>query len=86
MTLQVRTRPTTAISVMKRTPFARGFKDAQKGNPFDPEVYRDGKEQWDYERGRQLGVIFSGPLKVKRQINAGAILAFVGALQQKEII
>lgn len=86
MIRQVRTKKIRLVYLMKRAPFIRGFKDAQKGKPFDPDAYLEGALQWDYERGRQLGVIFSGPLKIKRELNAGALVAFHEALQQKAII
>ena len=86
MIRQVRTHKSTATAVMKRAPFTRGFKDAQKGKSFEPEAYSTGNDQWDYERGRQLAFIFNGPLKDKSQLNVGALLAFVDAIQQKVII
>ena len=86
MILQVRTRATRATVVMNRAPFSRGFKDARKGKPFDPDAYLKAKEQWDYERGRQLGFIFDGPLKVGKKLNMGAAVVFVDAINQKEII
>jgi len=66
MTRQVRTVHGTLKSAMTRAAFVRGFKEARKGLPMDYEAFTGEGEtnsRWQYERGRQFALIYSGELK-----------------------
>lgn len=82
---QVITKKAKVQSIMRSTAFVVGFNEARKGRPLDYEAFVDPNSQWNYERGRQFGLIFDGPLKKGRVLNLGAVLYFGQAVQQKEI-
>ena len=87
MAKQVPTKDTTILGIMRTAAFSTGFREAQVGKPIRYDVYEhDANGQWNYERGRMLGLIFSGPLKVGRAINRGAALHFSVAIHQKVIL
>jgi hypothetical protein len=87
MAKQVPTKDTTILGIMRTAAFSTGFKEAQAGKPIRYDAYEhDANGQWNYERGRMLGLIFSGPLKVGRAINRGAALHFSVAIHQKVIL
>lgn len=82
---QVTTKSTTIKGVMRSAAFVRGFNEARKGVAMDYDAFRETNDQWAYERGRQFGVMFDGPLKYGQAINMGAALQFSLALGRKEI-
>lgn len=87
MTRQVPTKNTTVLSIMRTAAFSTGFKEAQAGKPIRYDAYEhDANGQWNYERGRLLGLIFKGPLKVGKAINRGAALQLSFAMVQKIIL
>ena len=87
MQRQVHTKQTGILGVMRTAAFSTGFKEARAGKPIRYEAYdHDANGQWDYERGRLFGLIFSGPLKVGRAINRGAAVQFSIAIGQKAIL
>ena len=87
MTKQVPTKDTSILGIMRTAAFSTGFKEAQAGKPIRYDAYEhDANGQWNYERGRMLGLIFTGPLKVGRAINRGAALHFSVAIHQKVIL
>jgi len=85
MIRQVKTKTTTIKGIMRSAPFVRGFNEARTGVALDYDAYADTNQQWAYERGRQFGFLFDGPLKIGQSINLGAALQFGMALSRKEI-
>jgi len=87
MLKQMKTKDTGLLGIMQTAAFSTGFKEAQAGKPIRYDAYEhDANGQWNYERGRLLGLIFTGPLKVGRAINRGAAIQFAMAFQQKIIL
>jgi hypothetical protein len=83
---QMRTKATGIKGVMRSAAFVRGFTEARVGIKMDYEAFHnDTNQRWAYERGRQFGCIFDGPLKYGQSINMGAALQFSLALGRKEI-
>lgn len=77
---------TTVKAVMNATPFGQGFRDVRAGLPFRPEYDSMGpNDQWKYERGRLLAVIYHGELKQGRKLLDAAMQAFVDAYRAKLI-
>ena len=87
MLKQMKTRDTGILGIMQTAAFSTGFKEAQAGKPIRYDAYdHDTNGQWNYERGRLLGLIFTGPLKVGRAINRGAAIQLALAFNQKIIL
>jgi hypothetical protein len=87
MLKQMKTKDTGLLGIMRTAAFSTGFKEAQAGKPIRYDAYEhDANGQWNYERGRLLGLIFNGPLKVGRAINRGAAVQLSLAFQQKVIL
>ena len=87
MLKQVKTKNTGILGIMQTAAFSTGFKEAQAGKPIRYDAYdHDLNGQWGYERGRLLGLIFNGPLKVGRAINRGAAIQLALAFNQKIIL
>ena len=87
MVKQVPTKDASILGIMRTAAFSTGFKEARTGKPIRYEAYdHDANGQWNYERGRMLGLIFNGPLKVGRAINRGAARHFSVAIHQKIIL
>jgi len=82
---QVQTRSTGIKGIMRSAAFVRGFNEARKGVALDYDAFRDTNDQWAYERGRQFGCIFDGPLKIGQSVNLGAAVQFSLAIGRKEI-
>lgn len=82
---QVTTKQTTVKGIMRSAPFVRGFNEARTGVAMDYDAYTETNDQWAYERGRQFGCIFDGPLKKGHAINLGAALQFSQAVGSKAI-
>ena len=87
MIRQVQTKNTGILGIMRSKPFVQGFSEARTGAPirYDAYIY-DSNCQWNYERGRQFGLLFTGPLKVGKAINRGAAIQLSIAIGQKEIL
>ena len=87
MQRQVPTKDTTILVIMRTAAFSTGFKEARAGKPIRYDAFEhDANGQWNYERGRMLGLIFTGPLKVGRAISRVAALQFSMAIHQKIIL
>lgn len=87
MRQQVHTKQTGILGIMRTAAFSTGFKEARAGKPIRYDAYEhDCNGQWNYERGRIFGLIFTGPLKVGKAINRGAALQFSVAIGQKIIL
>ena len=88
MASQIKTTLSTLKSTMIRAAFVRGFKEARKGLPMDYDCYGAGHEtnaRWQYERGRQLGCIYSGELKHGRHVTYTAEQAMQTAIYNQWI-
>lgn len=82
---QVSTKTVTLRSIMRTAPFMRGHREALEGKPFDYDAYTVINDQWQYERGRQFGLMYRQPIKEGRTVKVSALLAFHGALAENEI-
>ena len=71
-------------TVIRSAAFVRGFSDRIKKKPFAYDLYSRSRDQWNYERGRQLGAVYTGPIKQGAKVTREAILAF--ALHWKDSI
>jgi hypothetical protein len=71
---------------MRSAAFVKGYKDAKKGKPYDYEAFTGPDEiskRWQYERGRQFGLVYSGNLKNGQTVTRDAQLAIARAYDQK---
>jgi hypothetical protein len=83
---QVPTKTITIGAVMRAKSFMRGFSEVQRGVPLDPEAYRSNTaDQWKYERGRQFGCLYTGPLKQGRTLLYEAQYAYHLAKRSRAI-
>ena len=72
------TKMARVSTIMASRDFVDGFNEVRKGKPFD--YSRECKaDEWYYERGRQLALIYSGPLKEGRRVLNEAYRAYVDA-------
>lgn len=72
-------------TLMASADFVAGFNEVRKGKPFNYD--REHKtDSWFYERGRQLAVIYDGPLKNGRHLVEEAVEAYYTARQSGVII
>lgn len=77
----------TIKQLMRSAAFVHGFNDARQGKPFDYDAYiGNTSKQWHYERGRLLGVLWDGPLKIGQKLTQSALYAAVNAFSCKEMI
>lgn len=87
MIKQVQTKQSGILGIMRSAAFVTGFTEGQTGKPLRYDAYEhDINGQWGYERGRLLGLMFDGPLKVGKAVNRGAAVQLARAFQQKEIL
>ena len=65
-------------TILASRDFVDGFNEVRSGKPFDydRECKRD---TWFYERGRQLAIIYNGPLKEGRYLVDAAVIAYSNA-------
>jgi len=84
-TAQTRTKNTTFKSVMTTAAFNRGVKEARSGKPLEYDAYTETNQQWAYERGRQFGLIYAGPVKEGRTVTREAIIAIRSATEDRVI-
>jgi hypothetical protein len=85
---QVKTKYGSLKSAMTSAAFVRGFKEARKGLPMDYEAFTGNGEtnsRWQYERGRQFGIIYAGDLKKGPRVTWQAIDAMDGAVYRQWI-
>lgn len=88
MATQVATKNQKLRGVMASAAFSRGFSEARKGKPIEYEAYTDSNsnDQWNYERGRLLAMIYDGPLKEDRRVTYQAMTACAEAIQRGWLI
>jgi len=87
MLKQMKTKDTGILNIMRTAAFSTGFKESRAGKPIRYDAYEhDANGQWNYERGRLLGLIFKGPLKVGRAVNRGAAIQLALAFHPKVIL
>ena len=80
------TRTVTVASILRRAATIKGFAEMKTGKPFNSEAYCDPREQWCYERGRVLGLVFAGQIKRGRDVTREAITAYAIASRDGTII
>jgi hypothetical protein len=83
MTKQIPVRTVKLRTIMRSAAFVRGFKEARKGLPMDYDAYgkaSETTERWNYERGRQFGVVYAGAIKDGRSITLDAFLSYNRAI------
>ena len=88
MTSQVKTKTVSYKSVMRTAAFMRGVREARAGIPMDYDAYENGRNtdnQWSYERGRQFGILYAGPVKDGGRVRWDAIYALREALGARHI-
>ena len=81
MTAQIKTRTVTYKSVMRTAAFMRGVREAREGLPMDYDAYTqdgDTNNRWQYERGRQFGILYREEVKHEGRVRWQAI----GCLQE----
>ena len=63
---------------MRTAAFMRGVREARAGLPMDYSAYeneRSTDNRWNYERGRQFGLIYKGAVKDGNRVLGEAIHA-----------
>jgi hypothetical protein len=77
----------TFTQLIRKAAFVAGFNAARSGKPFDYDAYRgDNAAQWSYERGRILGLTFTGAIKNGRDVTLAAVWAAHAAYSDKTMI
>jgi len=77
----------TFKQLLRKSAFVAGVNAARAGKPFDYDAYRDDiPSQWSYERGRILGLTFTGAIKNGRNVTLEAIWAAHTAYSDKTMI
>lgn len=78
-------------------PFRKGFNDARKGIPLDPEAFPakpstvagktwQANDQWQYERGRLFYYVFRRSFIRSGKPTKAAIAAYTSACLSREIV
>lgn len=81
----VGTKEIKVVTLLASADFVAGFKEARAGRPFDYDREHK-KDSWFYERGRQLALIYGGPLKQGRHVTEGAVRAYCEARRNGVIL
>jgi hypothetical protein len=84
-TAQTTTKGVSFKSVMTTAAFNRGVREARSGKPLEYDAYTETNQQWAYERGRQFGLIYAGPVKEGRTVTREAIIAIRSATEDRVI-
>ena len=72
--------------------FGDGFREVKKGLPLCADKYSGkfgkglGNLQWIYERGRQFGHLFDGPLKNGHYPTSTALNTFIDRCEDRSIL
>ena len=85
MIRQVQTKNTTCKSIIRSKAFVTGFNEVRSGKPLKYDAFKDVNDQWNYERGRQFGLLFSGHLKHGQKVTLNAAVNLGYALSIKAI-
>jgi len=80
------TKTVTFRSILNAAAFRKGFEEAQRGLPLDPDAYPFAKDIWLYERGRQFACLYAGRIKEGKHIRLDALYAFAQAYNARHII
>ena len=86
---QITTRGVSFKSVLGSAAFMRGVREARAGIPMDYNAYDnegDTRKRWNYERGRQFGLVYSGPVKDGNRVRWEAIHAVRDAKNRGDMI
>lgn len=77
----------TVKKLINSAAFVHGFNDARQGKAFNYDAYANSApKQWHYERGRALGMIWDGPLKIGKRVSLSAMVAANQAFLNRELI
>lgn len=82
---QIKTRKVGVLKYMQSKAFAEGFKEARAGKPFNYDRVALG-DDFQYEAGRQFGMIYAGSLKNGNTIDRRAAYALSCALRDREVM
>jgi len=77
-------RTVTFRSIINKASFRKGYEEAKKGLPLDPDAF-DYVQVWHYERGRQFAFCYDGRLKDGNRVRTDAIYAFRDAWNARHI-
>ena len=80
-----KTRTVTLRSIITNAAFRKGYEEAKKGLPLDPDAF-DYVQVWNYERGRQFAMCFNGVLKHGARVSQAAAWSLGLELHNKSII
>ncbi len=86
---QIKTRGVTYKSIMRTAAFIRGVREARAGIPMDYGAYENEGStvnRWNYERGRQFGLIYKGAIKDGNRVLWEAVYAARDARDRKHMI
>lgn len=72
---QVQTRSASLREAINSKAFNDGVRSVRKGKPLDYEYSKVVNDQWNYERGRQFALVWSGEVKNGRQVTWAAMIA-----------
>ena len=77
----------TCRQLIRKGAFVKGFNAARTGKPFDYDAFAgDIASQWAYERGRVLGLTFTGALKTGAKATLAAQWALHNAIADKTVV
>ncbi len=86
MSSQISTRLIKISTIMRSAAFMRGFNEARKGAPMDYDAYNLAQEtskRWNYERGRQFGLVYNGAVKDGAKVKNDAIRSWIYFREKK---
>ena len=86
---QIKTVNVTYKSILRSAAFMRGVREARAGIPMDYSAYENEpntRNRWKYERGRQFGLIYKGPIKDKARVRWDAVEGMRDALWTRAMI
>ena len=82
---QVKTKSMGILRYMQSKSFAEGFAEARAGKPFNYDRI-EAKDDWQYEAGRQFGMVYAGKLKDGNTISRNAAYALGHAINNGHVI
>ena len=85
---QVKTKQVSIRKVMMSAAFVKGWKDGRSSAPWpDENLLKNVTNAWNYERGRQYGVLYPHISPKKgNQVSSAAARAFVDSVVSGYII
>ena len=80
------TKSITCKSIITAAAFRKGYEDAKKGIPLNPDAFATGNDVWHYERGRQFAFCYDGRLKEGNRVRLDALYALGNAMYAGHVI